>query len=313
MIAGRGSGDFTWQRAASAVVNELGWCLFSAPIVDQLPPATSMAWPCPEDRGGRELLAMLDEDPRPLENHLANRSDHRLGARFEAMWTFYLDAHPRYDLLASNWPVQGGGRTLGALDLLFRDRELDAVIHGEIAVKFYLYHPETRGDVEQRWIGPYPDDTLHLKLTHLADHQLPLSTREETRQQLREAGLPLPDQRVATVKGYLFQPWAQSALVSDRINPEHLGGFWLYRHQLSSMLARSNHRQWAILDRQFWLRPRPGQFHGALSERIDERLAARPFPVMACAKPPNGDTMPIRYFVVPDEWPDALRSGPGPK
>jgi len=79
--------DFDWRTARNPLVQELGWCLFSEPIVDQLPPATSLPWPCTEDRGAREILATLDRNSAQLEQHLAALTDKRLGARFEAMWT----------------------------------------------------------------------------------------------------------------------------------------------------------------------------------------------------------------------------------
>lgn len=311
---------FDWRAANSPLVRELGWCLFSAPIIDTLPPATTISWPCNEDRGGLEILAALDKDPRPLHHHLLSFTDKRLGARFEAMWIFYLSNHPQFELLAHHCPVLSNGQTLGALDLLFRDHQLGAVVHGEIAVKFYLYQHDRAGPPLARWIGPNPDDSLHLKLSRLASHQLPLSGREEARRALRQGNLPVPDFTAATIKGYLFHPLGERILPPAPVSAAHQRGEWLYQHDLPRLFSLFPDFHWAIAERHQWLLPEsiataPRQ----IASHIAERLAQSGRPIMLCAQ--NTDSgresrRSRRFFVVPDKWPHPLdskqRPDPGP-
>lgn len=296
--------DFDWRQARAPLVRELGWCLFSPAIIDRLPPATTLPWPCDEDRGAREILATLDRDPRALAHHLAGLSDKRLGARFEAMWTFYLSQHPRFELLAHNLAVTRNGRTLGALDLLFRDHELGAVIHGEVAVKFYLYQPDAPGDPLARWIGPNPDDNLALKLNRLASHQLVLCRGELTHTALRRAGLPRPDHTATLVKGYLFHPLAQASDPTSPVNPHHLRGQWLRQSALPSLLARHPASHWAILQRGQWLDPGFPGGGASIRQRVAECLAQSGQPVMLAMAENETATPPFcqRFFITPEKW-----------
>lgn len=299
--------NFDWRNARNPLVQELGWCLFSEPIVDQLPPATSLPWPCSEDRGAREILAALDHNPTPLQQHLAGLTDKRLGARFEAMWTFYLSHHPQFELLAHNWPIQKNGQTLGALDLLFRDYHLNTVIHGEIAVKFFLYYPDHPGTGLQKWIGPNPDDSLADKITHLTSHQLPLSAREETLTGLQKAGLPGAQQRACVIKGLLFHPWRQRIPLPSPFNQNHLCGEWLPLADLPALLASNPHCRWNLLDKQQWLLPKSQTFSSgkSLGTKMAERLKEKRQPVMICNDGMASNPTANRYLVLPPDWPRA--------
>lgn len=300
--------DFDWRNARNPLVQELGWCLFSEPIVDQLPPATSIPWPCSEDRGAREILATLDKNPAPLQQHLAALTDKRLGARFEAMWTFYLSHHPQFELLAHNWPVQQDGKTLGALDLLFRDNHLSKVIHGEIAVKFYLYYPNHPGTSLQKWIGPNPDDSLADKIAHLTTHQLPLSTREATLRSLQNSALPPAQLRASVIKGFLFHPWRQSIPLPAPFNPHHLRGEWLYLNDLPALFDTKPHCRWNLLHKQQWLVPKSQTFISRknMLAKVTGLLKETGQPLMLCSSDGDGEygqPVSTRYFVLPPGWP----------
>lgn len=295
--------QFDWRQARHPLVRELGWCLFSEAVVDTLPGIADKPWSGTEDRGAREILAALDRDPRPLQQHMAALGDKRLGARFEAAWSYYLANHPRYELLAHNWPVNHEGRTLGALDFLFRDHHLATVVHAEVAVKFYLYKEDRPGPALARWIGPNPDDNLQLKLQHLADHQLPLSRRDETRERLQRAGLPMPETRVVVVKGYLFHPLDQLIATVPPLNPHHLRGEWLCQRDLPGLLASQINSRWAIAPRQQWLMPERGNSDKVtLQRRVTAQLADTLQPLMLCRFGAD-NTEARRYFIVPDGWP----------
>lgn len=303
---------FDWRQARQQVVRELGWCLFSPPIVSAMPDIAS-SWPIEEDRGAQEILAVLDRSPEPLQQHFAALIDKRLGARFEAAWSFFFTHHPRYELLAQNWPVHHRGRTLGALDFLFVDHHTGTVIHAEMAVKFYLYTSAPPGAELSRWIGPNPDDTLHAKLHHLANHQLALSRHDETRLQLTRASLPVPDRTAVLVKGYLFHPVGEDIPVPPPVNPGHLRGEWLHQRDLPALLNRQAHAhknsKWRLMPHHEWLMPKPGNDDTAsLRHQASARLAETGQPAMICRFADEEPRVAAeRFFVVPDQWPFASR------
>src|SRR5210317_1887173 len=100
--------DFSWQNAGHGNVRELGWSLFSPPIAhftlgDDLRP-----WQPILDEEALFLLKALDKDPSTLGSYLNSLNDLRLGARFEALWNFFLKNHSFYEVLAANRQINDG-------------------------------------------------------------------------------------------------------------------------------------------------------------------------------------------------------------
>ncbi len=120
-----------------------------------------------------DFLFQLDQDSRPLEEWLALASTRRLGRYYERLWQFAVQHAP--------------GETLGELDLLLRDRE--GVHHVELAIKLYLGPQDGDGARPEHWLGPGSNDRLDRKLTHLSQHQLPMSARPESRATLAGLGV----------------------------------------------------------------------------------------------------------------------------
>jgi len=317
--------NFSPQQYRQSLVRELAWCLFSPSMVDRLPPIAPEPWLAGSDSAAEQILAHLDKNPEALARHLKAGGDRRLGARFEAMWTFFLEAHPGYDLLCSNWPVRVGDRTLGALDLLCLDRQLDAVVHCEIAVKFFLYDRNWPGLVLDRWIGPNPDDSLSKKLDHLQTRQLPLSSTPEARTALRRAGLPEPDLRAVTIKGYLFHPFDKIVQSPAPVDINHLRGLWLRLDDLPAWLRQRPDRRWQIMDQSQWLQPtlpsrEPGReisaegLLDAVRKRFDDRnRLVMLAPVTASADRRDAIDVPDgrreRLCIVPAGWPLGEKAG----
>ncbi|MEZ5448189.1 MAG: DUF1853 family protein [Thiolinea sp.] len=75
---------------------------------------------------------------------------------------FWLQLSPHYQLLYSQLPVRDTERTLGELDFIVRRVADDAVLHLEVAVKFYLGHAAGQGGLAQmaNWHGPSLQDRL---------------------------------------------------------------------------------------------------------------------------------------------------------
>lgn len=131
-------------------------------------------------------------DPEHLAAFLAETPGHRVGRYFERLVLYWLQYVRRVEIVAKSLQIREGNRTVGEIDLLFRD-EQHRLNHWEIAVKFYLHfqHKNLSGS---HFIGPNAADTFERKMERLFGHQLPRS----------EASFPEVEIRQAFVKGRIF-------------------------------------------------------------------------------------------------------------
>lgn len=292
-------------------VRDLAWALLSPPLLAQTPwpqrhPLQASRWSQQPDALADWLLS-LDVDSHDLQQWLSQRSIRRLGLYYERLWQFALHAAPGVEVLAANLPIRQHGHTLGELDMLLRDEE--GVHHLELAIKLYLGQPSCNGTDLAHWLGPGSHDRLDLKLTHLGQHQLPLSTRAEAQQRLTELDIQQP-QAALWLGGYLFYPWQQPSYTAPAEgNPEHLRGRWLHRADWSDF-AMHTPGQWQPLDRHAWLAPACIE-EACLwpLEHFNQWLAALPSDANAqllvrLIEGPQNDWLEAeRVFLVNDHWP----------
>lgn len=288
-------------------VRHLAWACFGPTLFASLPAAQSqprlttqrMAW-----------LQALDRQPAALQAWLAGQANRRLGHYFEALWAFFLTQQPAYRLLARGLPVREHGRTLGELDLLYRDRH-GSVLHVECAVKYYLLAPGQGGDALADWLGPSVNDTLARKLTHLLERQLPLSRSPAAIQQLEALGIREPHPRLA-LKGQLFPRFSQQARLPAGVRKETLAGGWLPLAELPGLLKPGSH--WCLPEPQDWLGP--VRYPSALPARTLQRQlepaiveSGRARLVTGMRPRADGSWEEVaRYFIVPDDWPARAES-----
>jgi hypothetical protein len=238
---------------------------------------------------------------------LANVPDRRLGARFEALWHFFLAQHSFYEVLAHNFQVVEHKQTLGSLDLLIRDYRLQQVVHLELAVKFYLHVPWWQGNALEQWLGPNPDDNLGIKIRHLLEHQLPLTELPATQASLKARALPLPDRKAAVVKGYLFHHLNSNPTLPYPINPGCLGGRWLYASQIAQ-LEGFDQQHWQVLEKTLWLDPLPetgsGGSHGQIARaQLLHHLQNTGQPMLLQSTHPGAFPNDCgRIFLMPEGW-----------
>lgn len=238
------------------VVRDLAWVLLSPPLLAQAPwcqrhPLSASAWAAEPAR----LVAWLEQQdaaPAELEHWLSLGSSRRLGLYYERLWQFALARAPGIRLLGANLPVRVAGQTLGELDLLLQDEE--GVHHLELAIKLYLGPRHGQGEDAAQWLGPGSLDRLDLKLEHLAQHQLPLSSNPECRPLLEELGA-WPASAELWLGGYLFYPWPGDCTAPLGAHGEHLHGRWLRRSDIADFLAQSPEAVWQPLERHSWLAP----------------------------------------------------------
>jgi hypothetical protein len=232
-------------------VRDLAWALLSPPLLSAPPcpqrhPLAGSLW-ADQPQCLERWLRALDEDDGLLRDWLAKLGSRRLGHYYERLWQFALGHAPGVELLAANLAIRDGGRTLGELDVVLRDR--DGVHHFELAIKLYL-GPENAGHDPVAWLGPGCNDRLGSKLAHLAGHQLPMSAAAHSRDVLAQLGLEQVQAHI-WLSGYLFYPWPEQAEPPEGANPQHLRGRWVRRRDW----AIANGERWQPLQRHAWLAP----------------------------------------------------------
>ncbi|MDN4500577.1 DUF1853 family protein [Pseudomonas mosselii] len=237
-------------------VRDLAWALLSPPLLAQAGcpqrhPLLGSAWADDPQRLGH-WLAALDQAPTPLLRWLTRLNSRRLGLYYESLWQFALQQAPGIELLAANLAIRDGGRTLGELDLLLRDRDGDH--HLELAIKLYLGPPVDDGQDPAHWLGPGCHDRLGTKLAHLAGHQLRISGQPHSREALDGLGIA-EVQAHLWLGGYLFYPWPGHAEAPLGAHPTHLRGRWLHRRDWADYLEHCTLGRWQPVSRQGWLAP----------------------------------------------------------
>ncbi|MDR6714368.1 hypothetical protein J2W83_003989 [Pseudomonas hunanensis] len=237
-------------------VRDLAWAVLSPPLLHTPPcpqrhPLAASAWADDPQRLGDWLLA-LDSDPRLLHDWLSGLTSRRLGLYYERLWQFALRHAPGIELLAANLAIREGRQTLGELDILLRDRE--GVHHLELAIKLYLGPPDADGQDPAQWLGPGCHDRLGQKLAHLVGHQLPISSRPQSRAILAALGVA-EVQAHLWLGGYLFYPAPGHAQPPAGANPAHLRGQWVYRRDWLAYCSGVEGGRWQALPRHEWLAP----------------------------------------------------------
>lgn len=188
-------------------------------------------------------LAKLDLDPTPLNNHLSNLKNKKLGATFEGLISFWLSISPNYQEKQHNIQIIEDKHTHGEIDFIIEELATGQYIHLEVAVKFYL--GSTPYTDAYRWFGTTTADQLGKKINHLKYHQTQLSKKYP--KQLKKHFSHRIDQRHCLVKGRLFYP--ENSDISPQnmeLTENHLRGRWCYVNDrdTSNRVIKINKSNW---------------------------------------------------------------------
>ncbi|AOZ06101.1 DUF1853 family protein [Cupriavidus malaysiensis] len=342
-----------WRASPSRRLRELAWCTLSPQLLERLPDgpggATPARWPVAAQAAWERWLQAADPErlPPTIDELAAGERDGRslrLGRHAERLLHFALERCAGLELLAANLPVRRasarGVQTLGELDFVWRDRADGAIVHWEMAAKFYLLvEAEGAGDLcdadeaahLRHFVGPNLVDRLADKLDHTVRRQLPLGRSAEALALLGQA----PDRSEAYLLGWLFYrdgrrpDWLEDAGFA----PDHLHGWWSTLPSWSGWAARQAGARWCRLSRSQWLSGAlvsaaqtldaatlQEELAGRFAEPRADRHWRRESPVMVCELEPAGAEAPgmwrevSRGFVVPLDWEQRarLRAGGGP-
>ncbi|MEX3974756.1 DUF1853 family protein [Paraburkholderia caribensis] len=296
---------------ADAAVRDIAWLLFSPGLLRAQRPPGVLATPfeSPDEvAASLDWLEAQNADPAALHRHIAAARVTRLGRYAECLLGWFLQQGPAAHLIAANIALRRAGVTLGECDFLV-ETQAGRRLHWELAVKCYLHAGDGRGELAD-YVGPNLQDRFDLKLTHLLDHQLPLSAREE----FASLGHRGPWEPQMFVKGWLFYRNGRAERDPVEIDPAHARGWWTTRADWVSF-AGTQADAWMLLPRLEWLAPRvrdgrhaPGFMSAAA---LAQQLAQQTGPTMVAAFVERADgqwTERSRGFIVPDDWPERAQA-----
>ncbi len=293
---------FEWLNFRQPVVRDLAFALASPPLISHWPAEFTshhqidlpdeQFWQSHYLRYLPRLLA-LDLDPTELNQTLDKLPSSRLGIRFEALLSFWLNDHSGdwhdFELLAKNIQLKDEKRTIGEVDFIIENKITGEIEHWELSLKFYLGESALR---PYEWRGLNDRDTFGRKIKHTLDKQFNVDHVD-----LPEFGKKTIDKRIAIFKGRLFYPDLMTNTVKESLatwlHPHHLRGTWGYH-----LPTRIN---WRRAARREWLTPEPnpdvqinpvylihGLYLGQLIEHIENQ-----------EKPPIERMIRVNTFHVP--------------
>jgi len=165
-----------------------------------------------------------------VESELANLqipSRLRLGNRLEYFFSFIIRQSNRYKVIVEHIQIFEEKQTLGELDFILFDNQLNQYIHIELGAKLYLYDPDITAEIS-RWIGPNRRDSLLQKTIKLKEKQFPILYTQAANSVLQK--LHLQDefiQQQVCLKARLFVPKTLLNQAFSLINPLSIKGYYI--------------------------------------------------------------------------------------
>lgn len=250
-----------------------------------------------------QTLIRLDKNPDQLIEFLSTKNTRRLGHYFEQLVFFWLKHSERYTIKAKNLPLRTEKKeTLGEVDLIVYDEELEVYQHWELAVKFYLAQ-QCNGKTS--YIGPNANDYFRLKLNKLLTHQCKILKTKAGEKLLKQLGIDEVESKLF-VKGCLYYHPEQNYNSMEFIHPEHSSSWWIYSKEADDFL--SNDHQYDLVHKNQWLSTptQPTTLMGKVEciQTIHKNLSKSPRSLqLACYK---NKVLVSQGFITKDEWPKLI-------
>ncbi|MBD0785078.1 DUF1853 family protein [Vibrio sp. Y2-5] len=171
------------------------------------------------------------------------RGNRRLGFVYQHLCSKLFTLAPTYSSIAEEIQLNHEGKTIGAVDFILKNKKSEQFEHWEVAVKFYLLH-------QGFWYGPNAQDRLDLKLAHMLEHQLPLSSHEQfsKRYPLWKNAVPR-----LLMQGRLYiNPFNSEPTPTEcggyKLNSSQISGHWCYQSQVDQVEERLY-----VIEKSQWL------------------------------------------------------------
>jgi len=155
------------------------------------------------------------------------QGNRRLGFVYQHLCSELFSSTSAYSSIAEEIQLNHNGKTIGSVDFIVKNKKSEQFEHWEVAVKFYLLH-------QGLWFGPNAHDRLDLKLTHMLEHQLPLSSTEHFSKlypMWANASQHLLMQGRLYINPFNSEPTPEEC-GGYKLNPTQIAGRWCYQSQV---------------------------------------------------------------------------------
>lgn len=243
-------------------------------------------------------LKQSEIDTGHLQGFLAKNPHSTVGRYFESLVYYWIKYVRGLEILVWNEQIKRAGRTVGEIDLIFRN-EQGRLVHWETAVKFFLHIPQPHSFTSD-YVGPNSRDDLDRKINHLFGHQLKQSLDGPVNPRFREA----------FVRGCIFYHPSKPAPEQKhgQLHAAHLRGCWIHSSEVNK-LPQSGDWNYRLMRKPHWLATTPTQLSAIPSIEIDrwmkQHFKYSDRPVMLCTDRLSGKVSgaPERIMIVSDQWP----------
>lgn len=216
----------------------------------------------------------------------------KLGHLFEDALAVLIVASDRLELLEQNLQLRDENlKTVGEVDFLLNDNSTQALIHLELATKFYLAVDTDSGIALP---GPDARDNYYRKLARMRDHQLGLPVKFHSCLPQKYKDTPIETQQL--VFGCLFDHIdAGETFTPDFVVDNCRRGKWLHQRDCARYFPQES--KFELIPKSLW--PSPFELLNDIAlepwipnQQIDRCLMVRV----------NGESTP--FFIAPTGYPD---------
>ena len=159
--------------------------------------------------------------PTPIPTNL------RLGHQIEYVFKQLVEYSEAYEILLHNLPISQGGRTIGEIDFILKNKISQQLIHVELTYKFYLINPEVANPKHQI-IGPNQRDMFFIKMEKIKNKQFPLLHSVAGIQALEDNDINhLEIEHQCCFKAQLFYPFENETVNIGSLNKNCMAGYWM--------------------------------------------------------------------------------------
>lgn len=149
----------------------------------------------------------------------------RLGHLAEKIVSELIKSSTNYIVLYENIQIIEAKKTIGEIDFIIEEIKTKALIHIELAYKFYLFDPSISSEQINNWIGPNRNDSLIQKLEKLKRKQFPLLYHKGTKTMLNTIEINEVSQALCLLVS-LFIPYEYKANFSP-IYKKAIKGYYI--------------------------------------------------------------------------------------